>query len=201
MFGCSCRFSPTPGPIDLHRDAVLGEMRAGADAASHQHHRALQRTGRDDDLTRLDGEALAVAAGEARRRDAAAFDHQPVERRLGQHREVGPLAHLGRQIHQRRAAAPAVRIDVERGGEYAVGPGTVLVLVHRVAHVGEDLRHGARVAGPVLLAMALDRHRAGLAVQRLAVVGVGLQLLEVGQHVRPAPAMRADRCPFVVVVR
>ena len=135
-----------------------------------------------------------------RRLDAPAGDHQPIERTLGQHRQVGPPADLGREIHQRGTAARAVRIDVEGGREHAVGPGTVLVLVHGVAHVSEDLRHDAGVGGPVLLAMPLDRHRAGLAMQRLAVVGVALQLLEVGQHVRPAPAMRADRCPFVVVV-
>ena len=175
-------------------------MRGRADAASHQHHRALQRAGRDDHLARRDGEALAVAAGEPRRLDVATGDHQSLERRLGQHRQVRSPPHLGREVHQRRTAPRAVRIDVECGGEHAVGPGTVLVLVHGVAHVGEDLRHGAGVAGPVLLAMALDRHRAGLAVQRLAVVGVALQLLEVGQHVRPTPAMRADRRPFVVVV-
>ena len=201
MFGCSCRFSPTParstctampcsarcapGPMPL-RISTTGLCSAPAETMIW---RAVTR------------EALAVAAGEPRRLDAAAVDHQPIERRLGQHRQVRPLAHLGRQIHQRRAAARAVRIDVERGREHAVRPRTVLVLVHRVAHVGEDLRHGARVAGPVLLAVALDRHRTGLAVQRLAVVGVALQLLEVRQHVRPRPAMRADRRPFVVVVR
>ena len=50
------------------------------------------------------------------------------------------------------------------------------------------------------LAMPLDRHRPGLPVQWLVIIGVALQLLEIGQHVRPAPAMRADRCPFVIVV-
>ena len=53
--------------IDLHRDAVLGQVRARTDAAAHQHHRALQRAGRDDHLARRDDEALAVAVGELRR--------------------------------------------------------------------------------------------------------------------------------------
>ena len=180
---CSERCAPGPMPL---RISTTGLCSAPAETI---------------DLARGDAEALAVVAGEPRRLDAPAGDHQPIQRALGQHRQVRPPPHLGREIHQCGTASRAVRIDVERGGEHAVGPGTVLVLVHRVAHVGEDLGHDARVAGPVLLPMPLDRHRAGLAVQRLAVVGVALQLLEVGQHVRPAPAMRADRRPLVIVVR
>ncbi len=82
-------------PIHLHRDAVLREMRAGADAAAHQHNRALQRAGRDDHLAGGHAEAFAIAAGEPRRLDAAAGDVQPMQRAFGQHGQVRPAADLG----------------------------------------------------------------------------------------------------------
>jgi hypothetical protein len=74
-------------PVRLHRDTVLGQMRARTDAVAHQHDRALQRTGGHDHLPRRDSGRFAVVR-QARRLHAPTGDDEPVER-LGRRRTSG----------------------------------------------------------------------------------------------------------------
>ena len=63
--------------------------------------------------------------------------------------------------------------------------------------VGESLR----MPRPVLPRDSADRDAAILAMERPVEIKVALDLLEVGQHVLPAPAGGTPRFPFIVVGR
>jgi hypothetical protein len=77
------------------------------------------------------------------------------------------------------------------------------VLVGQELEAGQlaGLGHRLRVFGPVRLRNAADRDAALLAVVGTVEIEVVLDLLEIRQHVVPAPACGAARFPFVVVGR
>ena len=73
----SWRFSPTPGDLVDHRDAVLPEQRARADAGELEDLRRADRTGGEHGLDARAGEHLFAALRELDAGDAPSFEPQP----------------------------------------------------------------------------------------------------------------------------
>src|SRR5450755_2525586 len=152
--------------VRLHFDTMFGEMGTRSDATAHQNDRALKSAGGYDDLPRGEGDGFTVAR-EACGLNATAGDHNMVEQRLCQYRQIWPPSHLGGQIRESGTGAVALVVKVDRGGKHAVHPGSVLILLHWVAHVGEYLRNRFCEPRPTGKVMALDRQRPAPAVPRL----------------------------------
>ena len=131
---------------------------------------------------------------------ARALEQQRLDLGVGRDREVRALARLGVEIAHRRRHAPLLGVGMG-DGEVALDELAVLVGQEFVALGREALGHRLGVAGPVLGRDAAHRDAAVLAVIGPVEVEVALDLLEVGQHLVPAPALGATARPFVVVGR
>ena len=154
---------------------------------------------REDDFAAA--EFLLAAVDQRLDADALrAFEQQLLHLRLGRYRQVGALACRAIEIAHGGRDALLVLVGV-RHREVAVDELAVLVGQELEAGLLAGLGHRLRMLGPVRLRNAADGNAAILAVVRPVEIEVVLDLLEVGQHVVPAPARGAARFPFVVVRR
>src|SRR5712671_6895016 len=154
----------------------------------------MDRAAREDDLAAT--ELLFPAADLRHDADAArALEHQLLDLRIGQDRQIGAAACLTIEIAHRRRDALLVLIGV-CGREVAFDELAVLVRQERVAGEPAGFRYGLRVPGPVLLRDTSDGDAAILAVERSVEIEVALDLPEVGQHLLPTPARGAAGRPF-----
>ena len=170
-----------------------------ADAGAQQMRRRMDRAAGENDLAAA--KLLFAAVDQRLHADAArALEQQLLDLRVGRDRQIGALARLAIEIAHRGRDALLGLIGV-RHREIAVDELAVLVGQELVAGVLEGLGNGLRMPGPVLARNAADRDAAILAVERSVEIEVALDLLEIGQHVLPAPARGAARFPFIVVGR
>src|ERR1700680_3744135 len=159
----------------------------------------MDRAARQDDLAAA--EFLFPAVDLRLDPDAArTLEQQLLDLRVGRDRQIGAPARVAIEIAHRCRDALLGLIGV-RHREVAFDELAVLVGQERIAGELAGLGNGLRVPGPVLLRDASDRNAAILAVERPVEIEVALDLLEVGQHVLPAPARGAAGLPFVVVGR
>ncbi len=182
-----CRLRPMPV-----------QARGRTKACAHQHGGRMDRARAQDRFaaTKFPGFAVDQHHDPG---DALSFEDESGDRRGRQDGQVlartygrieiahrGRGAALDRIAHRQRAAAVA---------EIAVHVGEVRHLpFERV------LVHGARQRRPLRRRRAPDRHRPLVAVHVVAEIEVALQRLEIGQHVAPAPAGRAQLDPFGIIV-
>src|SRR5271169_476037 len=131
---------------------------------------------------------------------ACALEQQFLDLRVGRDRQIGAPTRFAVEIAHCRRDALLSLIGVRRR-EVAVDELAVLVGYERIAGELAGLDNGLRVPGPVLLGDAPDRDAAVPAVERPVEIKVALDLPEVWQYVRPAPARGAAGLPFVVVGR
>ena len=178
-------------------NAEFGELTHRPDAGPHQMSGRVYGAAGQDDLAAT--ELLLLAADHRRHADAArALEQQRHDLGVGRDREVGALARLGVEIAHRRRHPPFLGVGMG-DGEVAFDELAVLVGQELEALFLERLADRLGVAAPVLARNAADRYAALLAVQRSVEVEVALDLLEVGQHVVPAPAGGTSRLPIVIV--
>jgi len=183
------------GEVAQHRYAVGGELRALAHSGQHQDVGRVDRAGRQDHLAR-GGHALHLAATTIVDTGCAPpLDHDPFDMGAGDDLEIGSAAD-GVKIRPRRAETPAP------GGGHVGGTDS---LSHRAVHVGivgqtRRLRRRRKGDGErVVDARPADMDRAARAVIFVGAQLEILQLLEIGQHVREAPAFVAELAPAVIV--
>ncbi|MNE33763.1 hypothetical protein D3C80_1274500 [compost metagenome] len=181
--------------IRLYLDAHVFEMRGGADAREHQQFWRIERGCRDDDLaTGLDGFDYALALDLDTDRAAVLDDD---------------LA--GETVDQRDVAA------LQRRFQIGIGGGPAAAMMDRLLHQPETLLLGAVIVVGQLetgLRAGLNEgveqrivDRAALHMQRpiraapalLAAMAV-FHALEVRQHIRIGPAMRAELLPAVKIL-
>ncbi len=114
--------------------------------------------------------------------------------------EVAAHARAGIEVADGGRHAPLVGVG---DGDRIVAVAPLAVLVGQVLEARrlEGLGGGLGVAGPQLGEDAPHGNAPLLAVQRALEVHVALDLLVVGQHVRPAPAARAAGYPLLEVGR
>ncbi len=161
--------------------------------------RRMDRATREDDFAAA--ELLFPAVDLRLHTDAAcALEQQLLDLRVGRYRQIGAPARFSIEIAHRCRDTLLGVIGV-RHREVAFGELAVLVGQERVAGEPAGLGNGLRVPGPVLLRDASDGDAAILAVERPVEIEVALDLLEVGQHVLPAPPRGAAGIPFVVIGR
>ena len=129
-----------------------------------------------------------------------AFEQQFPDLRVGGDREIGALARFAIEIAHRGRDALLGLIGM-RHREIAVDELAVLVRQELMAGLLEGFGESLRMLRPVLPRDSADRDTAILAMVRSVEIEVALDLLEVGQHVLPAPAGGAPRFPFIVVGR
>ena len=171
---------------------------AGPDAVAHQHRRRMDAAEADDDL--LAGKLLRLPGDLGRHADgflAVEFDAR--RGRARNDRQIRPRAHARVEIADRRGRA-LVRPVADRHHRIAVAEIRVHVHDGRKLPLGREAFQHLRQRRPLLLGHAAHRHRPVVAVQLAAVVEILFELLEERQHVVPAPAFRAERFPFGVVV-
>ena len=187
------------GEARQHRNAHVPEVPDRSDPGAQQMRRRMDRAAREDDLAAA--ELLLAAIDQRLDADALrAFEQQLLHLRLGRNRQVGALARRAIEIAHRGRDALLVLVGV-RHREVAVDELAVLVGQELEAGLLAGLGHRLAMLRPVLLRNAADGNAAILAVVRPVEIEVVLDLLEVGQHVLPAPARGAARFPFVVVGR
>ena len=146
-------------------------------------------------------EFLLLAVDHGLHADAArALEQQLPDLRVGGDRQVGALARVAIEIAHRGRDALLGLVGM-RHREIAVDELAVLVRHELMAGLLEGFGERLRMPRPVLARDAADRDTAILAVERPVEIEVALDLLEIGQHVVPAPAGGAARFPFVVVGR
>src|ERR1700738_2215608 len=161
--------------------------------------RRMDRAAREDDLAAA--KLFFPAVYLRPHTDAArALEQQLLDLRVGRDRQIGAPARFAIEIAHRRRDALLGMIGV-RHRKRAFDELAVLVGQERVAGELAGLSNGWRVPGPVLLRDASDRDAAILAVERPVEIEIALDLLEVGQHVLPAPARGAAGLPFLIVGR
>ena len=94
------------------------------------------------------------------------------------------IAVVGRDAHAGAA--------VDRVGRDAGALGRVVVVAPAVAEARAASHQGAIDSAPVLDRRAIDRDRAAVAVVgRVAEIDVGLELVEIRQHIRSSPSPRS----------
>jgi hypothetical protein len=154
--------------------------------------------GAEDDLApRLQAAGRAALGGlQLHALHAGAVHPQLVHLHIGQHRQVGALAH---RRHKGPVAGQALAVALGQVIDaHAQGRGAVEVGVDRQAQAAAGLHEPAR--DRVGVARAVHLQRAVLAVQgRVLAQAVAFGAAEVGQHVLPAPAGAAGRGPALVV--
>ena len=179
--------------IDTERRQLVGRTDAGAE----QDRGALDRTRRDDDLSRAHGLQLAARI-DAHADDVAVLEEQLVDEAAAANREIEPVAGLREVAEVGRPAHHPAPVHRERRDAGAFGIVLVVGLfeAERNAGVVEAALHGLQlVALP-----AQDGDRAALAVEVSALVLVVLERAEVGQALLPGPAVVAGHLGPAVVV-
>ncbi len=170
-----------------------------SNAGAQQMRRRMDRAAGEDDL--VASELLFAAADQRLHADAArALEHQFLDHGVGRDRQVGALARLAIEIPHRGGDALLGLIGM-RHRKITVDELAVLVGQEGVARLLARFGDRQRVFRPVLFRNAANGNAAVLAVIRPVEIEVALDLLEIGQHVLPAPARGSPRFPFVVVGR
>ena len=114
--------------------------------------------------------------------------------------KVGAPPNLGGQIAPGGAHALVVGVAV-RDWRIAVGEHRILVGDVAPTLTLDRGHHAAGETWPSLRRITLHMDRSGLVVQRPVEVAIGFELLEIRQHVLPAPAAGAALSPAVIVRR
>ncbi len=142
-----------------------------------------------------------LALDQRRDTDAAgALEQQLGDLRVGRDRQVRAPPCAGVEIADRGRDAPVIEVG-DRDREIAVLVLAVLVVDVVVAGGFERLGDRLGVTAPFVGEDAAHRDAALLAVPGAVEIHVALDLLEIGQHRVPAPALGAARLPFVVIGR
>ena len=179
-----------------HGDAHRLQLGARADAGEQQQLGRQDAAAADDHLAPgAQHAALAVLQHLDADRALAVEQHARAVR-VAHQVQVGPPAEVGMDVALAGVPALAV-LRHHLHGVVAVLHGAVEVGVVGPAGLGAG-PHDDVVVG-IVGARVLDPHRPVVAVVLVAEVLVVLELAEVGQHVRVAPARVAERRPFVVV--
>ena len=186
-----------------HRDAVLLQQRARADARELQDLRRADRAGREDHLARRARRCAGCPCWRTRRPSTRLpVEHEP--RRpcaCGQDRRGCGRCSAGRRKRLGRAPAHAAPlVDLEVAAALVVAAVEVVDL--RDAGLGRRSRKASRISQR--RRGSSTRHSPPApcsSSKRRARAPTGPRALEVGQHVVPGPAGIAQLAPLVVVAR
>ena len=163
---------------------------------------ATDGAGRQDHLARRLQGALLPLLAHHQAGDALAVEHQPLDKRVRLHRQVAPVQHGAQEALGGVPADAGLLVDVEIAAALVVAAVEVLDLGD--AGLAPPPR-GTRPGSPSGCAASSMRHSPPRACRSSKASGVErplvLVLLEVGQHVVPAPAGIAHLPPGVVVAR
>ncbi len=185
--------------LEIHdrADAVRDQLVRRPDAGQHQQLGRIERPAAEDHLA-LGADLTKLALlGDLDPHRAAGLNQDPGGQRLHLQRQVRATERR-MQIGAIGAGAPAALVDGHLALGEALGDRAGKVVGHVVAGVLGRLHQGvvqqqARVDGP-------DAQGPRAAVVLALAPPAGLHPLEVGQHVRIAPALAAHLPPGVVVV-
>src|SRR5918994_6153635 len=171
------------------------------DARTLQDRRRVDRASRQDDLApRPYRFALAAYLyADAVGMRAIAFEAERVDHGIADDRQVGAVARrLEVSVVDRDAQALGV---VDRVGRHAGSLRRVVVVAPAVAQRHRRFHQGAVDVAPLRDGRAIDRDRAALAViGRVTEIDIAFQPAEVGQDLRPAPALGAVADPVFEIL-
>ncbi|MGY4374779.1 hypothetical protein ACVWZR_010103 [Bradyrhizobium sp. i1.3.1] len=187
------------GQIDRHGNAERLQRRTRADARPHQDRRRLQRACGQDHAAGGDGELLPAPRDHDARR-AAAIELELFDLAVRPNDQVRPRARCCVEISGCGRDAPVIAIGEGRRKD-AVLELAILVLSERQAGRRQRFADGVAKRRHRLARDAADRDRAVLAMQRAVEIQISLELEEVRQHIRPAPAPGTEIAPLVIVAR
>ena len=192
----SCRFSPTPGRLVHHRDAVLLQQRARPDAGQLQQLRRVDRAAGQQHLaprTHLTDRAVLAELDADR---AFAFGQHAMRQRADLHLQVRPVEHRLQIAHRGRTAPPVAHRQLQRPDTFLFG--AIEVAVVGIARLLRALDE--RVVQRMIGAQVGHRERPALAVEFVRAVLLILRLAEIRQHVVIRPAGVAELAPQVEVL-
>ncbi|MNI27140.1 hypothetical protein D3C73_808650 [compost metagenome] len=176
-----------------------------ADAAAQQHRRTMNGPGADDHLARLQRFEGTLGVDDPGTCRTATLDHHAIHHAMGADGQVLAPAHLVSQVADRRGNALTLFADTNGADEHALLPWAVLVGLVRQPFSAQDLHHAFDEGRQAPGWRTPNPHRASAAMQRLVLrgteIGVVFQLAKVRQARLPAPALRAQGLPFVIVGR
>src|SRR5207302_5589992 len=185
------------GLVEHDRYAELLRAGGGPDAREQQDLRRADRARRQDDLAPAARLARLAVLAPAHARRALAVERNAFDQASGLEPQVRPMQHRLEKAARRRPAPAALLVHMEVAGAL------VVAAVEIIDRLDARLRGGGAEIFEQIPAHArlLDAPFAANRVRVARAEEMMLVLLEVGQHVVPAPAGEAELAPVIVIGR
>ena len=168
-----------------------------ADAGKLEQLRRADRAGRENDFAARPSLAAHTVLAVAQAYGAATLEQDALDMRAGREAQVRPLEDRLQKRGRRAPTPPATLVDLEIARTSVVTAIEIVDLRNTdldpgLAHGVEDRPRDARALDPPFAALPMQGARAAVMV---------LLAEEIGQHVLPAPAGKAELAPAVIVGR